>query len=82
MTTYYQLHCATCDELFKPLVATSPEELLHPDYDNPDSGGYNLELLMESLQTFHEAHGGHALEAIDAEWIRIENSRLVPLRLP
>ncbi len=63
MTTYYQLRCSTCDELFKPLCATTPDELLHPDYDDPDSGGYyNLESLMESLRLFHDTHKGHALK--------------------
>lgn len=61
------LRCATCDELHKPLCATTPDELLHPDYDDAgDYDGWNMEGLMEGLRAFHERHQGHALEAVEA----------------
>ena len=65
---YYQLRCATCDELHKPLCATTPTELLAPDYEDSTGGGspYNMEGLLEGLRMFHKRHAGHALETVEA----------------
>lgn len=87
MTAYYQLRCATCDDLFKPLVSTEPNELLCPDYAEVEQGGYNLTSLLELLRAFHDDHQGHALETVDAEWTRArkdddDTERLELLRLP
>lgn len=68
--TYYQLRCADCEELFKPLVATSSEELLYPDFsalleECPCCGGHHCpggSNNFESLKRFHEAHRRHHLE--------------------
>ena len=53
---YHQIYCNTCQDTFKPLVATSPSELLHPDYDECErvAGVCNA----ESLQAFHHIHQG------------------------
>lgn len=87
MTAYYQLHCATCGELFKPLVATEPNELLCPDYAEVEQGGYNLTSLLELLRAFHETHRVHTLETVDVEWARTRKDddgteRLELFRLP
>lgn len=64
VTAYYQLRCATCDELFKPLVATKPGDLLHPDYDKTVHDGLNLESSIGLLRAFNDKHQGHALETV------------------
>ena len=61
---YYQLRCATCDELFPPLCTTTPDELLRPDYDEcAEQAG---ELNAERLREFHRTHQGHELETVEA----------------
>lgn len=57
--SYYQLVCETHDEEFKPVLATSPEELLAPDYEDAaqESGRLNA----ERLEEFHQKHSGCAL---------------------
>lgn len=85
MTTYYQLRCATCDELFKPLVSTEPNELLNPDYEQ--SAEQAGESNTDQLRAFHDQHThmGHITETVEVTWTRVENGdgtpRLVPLRL-
>jgi hypothetical protein len=60
MLEYYYLYCETCKERFQPLLATSPEELLYPDYEDFHGGTNNL----ESLRSFHERHRSHGLDAV------------------
>jgi len=59
---YYQLRCKTCNELFSPLVATSANELLFPDYEEAEqqAGPANA----DRLRAFHKAHHGHEFEAV------------------
>lgn len=59
MSEYYQLLCEECKEEFKPLLATSPNELLYPDYEESEKEGGVLNT--ESLRRFHEHHRHHAL---------------------
>lgn len=63
MPVYFKLTCYTCKEAFEPLRATSPGELLSPDYEDEYSGAGTNNL--ESLRSFHEKHRGHALEALE-----------------
>jgi hypothetical protein len=56
---YYVLRCVTCDETFPPLVATDPDELLCPEYDEITP------MLAERLSDFHNRHAGHQLRAVD-----------------
>ncbi len=58
---YFYLYCETCKERFDPLLATSPDEMLYPDYEDEHGGTNNL----ESLRSFHEKHRGHSLEAME-----------------
>jgi hypothetical protein len=62
--SYYQLVCKTCDEIFKPMLATSPDELLYPDYEATaeEAGTMNA----DSLRSFHERHRECALTTRDA----------------
>jgi hypothetical protein len=60
--TYYQLRCCTCGESFWPVVATNPNELLAPDFEQmkQQAGSVNADL-------FHEwfaLHSGHDLQEI------------------
>lgn len=60
---YYQLRCVTCDVVCKPVLATSPGELLYPEYGEsaacPYCGqrcscaGGRGSLLMDQLKGFH-----------------------------
>lgn len=55
---FFQLHCFTCNETFKPIVATVAGELNAPDYDGleRDMGP----LFADKLREFHRQHGlGH-----------------------
>jgi hypothetical protein len=62
---YYKLRCETCSVDFAPVLATSREELLSPDYDEcRESVGF---MNTEGLERFHSAHAGHALEAVVEE---------------
>jgi hypothetical protein len=58
MTTYYQLKCETCNAVFQPLVATSEDELLRPDWDEiRDLIGRTIADLMEIFYNSHSMHG-------------------------
>jgi hypothetical protein len=60
---YYQLACETCGEIFRPLVATSTEELLMPDWDdlkkNVGDG-----ILASNFREFWSEHATHGLFCI------------------
>ena len=60
---YYYLFCETCTERFQPLLSTSPDELLCPDWEDEHAGTNNL----ESLRRFHEKHHGHRLASAKEE---------------
>ena len=59
---YYQLRCITCNETFKPVLATLPGELLVPDFEEAveHAGTYGA----EALRHFHSIHGDHYLEEV------------------
>jgi hypothetical protein len=64
MSEYYQLVCKTDGEIFKPLLATSPDELLAPDYEltAEEAGVMNA----DSLRSFHKRHRECVLTTRDA----------------
>jgi hypothetical protein len=64
MRYFFQLRCIGCRELFQPVVATSADELLMPDFDDAenDMGA----ILAGHFRSFWEKHVGHGLEAIPA----------------
>lgn len=68
---YYALRCETCQENFKPLLATEPGELLNPDYETtcPCCGGtvHDESRNMRTLRQFHEKHAGHNLVEVPEE---------------
>ncbi len=59
MSEYFQLICETCNEPYLPVLTTSPDELLYPDYEETakTAGTHGS----ESLHQFHEVHGDHKL---------------------
>lgn len=68
---YYALRCETCQETFKPLLATEPGELLCPIYDDtcPCCGGtrHKESMNMGQLEDFHHKHAGHNLVEVQEE---------------
>jgi len=62
----YRLTCETCGEIFQPLVATSKEELLMPDWDDlkRDVGDG---ILASNFQEFWGKHSGsgHGLTCLE-----------------
>lgn len=62
MTTYYILQCETCKEKFLPILATTQNELLYPEYEEVQEqvGTRNA----DALQDFHDRHRGHTLTVI------------------
>lgn len=60
---WLELRCNTCGETFMPLVATTPNELLRPDYDRckEQAGESNA----DRLEAFHGEHRGHELEEVE-----------------
>jgi hypothetical protein len=60
--TYYMLKCQTCKIAFRPLLASSPDELLFPDYDEVRDTCGNMNA--DNLERFHDEHEGHRLKAV------------------
>lgn len=56
----YALRCASCNELFEPVVVTNSGELLNPDYEDDSLDTANR----ERLRQFHDRHGSHNLEEV------------------
>ena len=60
---YYYLRCETCKEDFKPMVATSREELTVPDYEVVEAQiGITVR---DRFEDFHRKHMGHELAALE-----------------
>ena len=67
---YFTLFCETCGVEFKPLVATSADELLYPELSEGDDGPN-----FEALLRFHEEHGQHVLGTCPAAYVVPTNLR-------
>jgi hypothetical protein len=61
---YFQLCCCRCNMRFAPLVATSTDELLNPDFGEVATSVSRL--VSEAFETFYLEHQGHGLEAVAA----------------
>jgi hypothetical protein len=61
--SWFELRCNTCGETLMPLVATLPNELLQPDYEQckEQTGESNCECLEE----FHRRHRGHDVKEVE-----------------
>lgn len=73
---YYELHCPKCDQTFLPIVATSEDEMLAPDYERMEEQGFRPRHI-EELQLFYRQHSLHGLIArsADGEWSTSKSSR-------
>jgi hypothetical protein len=60
---FFKLRCLTCEVDFLPVVATSADELLRPDWN--DMEGVN-EILVDHLRAFHSQHARCSLDAVES----------------